>query len=469
MHVIFLSIAVVTFMFGAVDAAESVSLRGGSFMDPKSTEEKQVNLAVQPFVPPKNVKPAGDYSDLKFAFFGTSRTFGTFLKDPATTAFANVLGGDNGLNLGIPSGTPDHPRTCTYSMLRERDVPEDESFDVIVLEYPRPFLQSTTGLAKRLHQRFPNALIIHLDTLLPCVFTHLPSGKGLQAWVVQEGLNTTTNVSNYDIVDKEIEKLVKERTKPEDWGYPHPLSEAQRQEFDDTVGGHILTLPLPNDAHAILDLRYRQLFFPDMNHPTEAGHTFIADSIRLYMKDRHFRTFHDPTVNPWEYTDRCNQWLKDGIIDKSLVTEYERGAMVMNNFKPTRNKFALELRAPHSFLKIQNTLGTNAYLMIEYMITSPNCLYPEIMFHITSVDHIHSANEPIALGCAVAPYPFDVHLSHQVEIGSIPPGESLIHLNAVDESTFAEKWPFRIIAIDLSPESSNKRGSSRIYSYLEVE
>jgi hypothetical protein len=130
-----------------------------------------------------------------------------------------------------------------------------------------------------------------------------------------------------------------------------------------------------------------------MNHVSPLGHVYVAEQIHEQMAAVNFRSTHDPTVAPWEHMDRCNQWLRMGTIDMSLVTGHKND-MVMNGFSASA-KLALEVRSPDAWFKVQNTLGGRtgkpAYLTIEYMMTNPDCMYPKRVFQVDSTDQ-HAQN-----------------------------------------------------------------------------
>jgi hypothetical protein len=142
-------------------------------------------------------------------------------------------------------------------------------------------------------------------------------------------------------------------------------------------------------------------------------------------------------------------------MDASLVTDHKQD-MIIHDFNPSAHKFALEVRSPDAWFKVQNTLGGGtgepAYLTIEYMITSPDCMYPEIVVHISSGGDDQSLsnakNTPKVLGCIKTPYKFQAHISHQVCLSIIPPGESIVGMKAKheqDQESYEQKWPFRVI------------------------
>jgi hypothetical protein len=395
------------------------------------------------------------------------------LEDRSTQAFPALLGGPKALNLGIPSGGPVHPLACTYSMLHQTNgVADDQSFDVIVLEYADSLFSVTLQLAKRLRQRFPKALILFLDMWLMVYFQNIPSGgKHLNVWSLQRGFATSSSGAGDGgggIIEPRLAQRVLNKTKADDWVYlkdEFAYSDSHKKRIGHGVQGHVVTAPIPANAHEALSLPTREYFFRDMNHYSVKGHEYVANLIRTYMTEElHFRTYHDPTMEPWEHTDQCNHWLKSGFLDPQLVTSH-RGApaMVVNEFNPLAHKFALEVREPTGWFTVQNNMEGSAQLTIEYMLTGPDCMYPEMQISIqTSGGELSSGetNKPMVLGCVETPYPNQVHISHQVWIGTIPPGGSTVFLKAVNglladpAAAYAQKWPFRIIAVSLTPVSA---------------
>ena len=154
-------------------------LRGRS--DPKTVEKKS--------------------NDLRYLFFGTSRTFGSFLPD-MKERFSYLMSPDS-TNVAIPGGQSPYPARCCYTM-----VGESEIYDVIVLEWTPIFFDTTIELAKRLRQRFPNAYIIILDLWCLIQYKHIPTEKSLQGWLKKEYPHEAGLIDN-----------VQEHSSPEDCGH----------------------------------------------------------------------------------------------------------------------------------------------------------------------------------------------------------------------------------------------------------
>ena len=113
--------------------------------------------------------PESDYQDLRFATFGTSRTWGSGLHD-RFQAFPYLLS-PHVNNLAIRAAGPDIPSQCTATMLG------DSMVDVILLEYSFTASDALVRLAHRLRQRFPKATIIFLDIWVPFQFYNRRLGK----------------------------------------------------------------------------------------------------------------------------------------------------------------------------------------------------------------------------------------------------------------------------------------------------
>ena len=132
-----------------------------------------VDANLHDLLDPKSVEEKGkhDYSDLKFLFLGTSRTYGALLQDRERTAFPYLLH-TNATNLGIPSSSSFYPSDCVSSMLKDYG---DEVFDLIVLEFIGPHIQKTLKLVTRLNtqvSRYPVCLSRHVavDDVATCSF-----------------------------------------------------------------------------------------------------------------------------------------------------------------------------------------------------------------------------------------------------------------------------------------------------------
>ena len=182
--------------------------------------------------------------------------------------------------------------------------------------------------AVRLRQQFPNALIIFLETWQAHNFSN--AGQSPKSWARQQANPKALS----------IPALVKASTPSNQWEYPlsGTYSDEQVKEMHDSANGVLLKFPRPLDAHEAIP---SPLLHNNMNHPSEAGHQLIANTILKKMQEMHFRTNHDDTLGPFDSIDQCETWLQTSVTSITHDTN-----LVMTEFK--RGKFALEAKNPHT-------------------------------------------------------------------------------------------------------------------------
>jgi hypothetical protein len=192
------------------------TLRGVA-LDPKTVSTKD------------EISNYGDYSDLKFLVFGTSRAYGKGLEDREHEAFPKLLSsrGDNTVNLGIPASSSAYVGTCLASTLEDSAATgsgaADDAFDVIIMEYPnekKQMFPNTVKLAERLRKRFPDALIIFMELWIPLQYRHKESGLLPSAWANAQHKAAQGDGSTKSLTPDEVLDFVKKLTKPGDWEYP---------------------------------------------------------------------------------------------------------------------------------------------------------------------------------------------------------------------------------------------------------
>ena len=401
-----IAIAVLLLLVVCVDS----QLRGGlELLDPKTVTQKG-----------KEGGPHDDSSQLRFLFFGTSRTYGALLSNPSKSAFPFLLS-PSATNLAINAGSSLYPSHCAASMLEDTF----GAYDVIVLEFEptKRYYPDTMKLAVRLRQRFPNALIIFLEMWQAHNFEN--AGQPVSSWANQQ--------ANPEKLS--IPALVKASTLSNQWEYgpSNHYSDEQVKEMHDSANGVMLKFPRPLDAHeAILS----PLLLPDMNHPSEAGHQLIADTILKKMQEMNFRANHDDTLGSFDSIDQCKTWLQTGVTSITHDTN-----LVMTEFK--RGKFALEAKNPHTWIKVFNENNKPVELTLEYMVTSPDCLYSDARISI-------DGGASVEVTCKKLDYTWEVHVAEQIHVGTVPPGVSIVRIDALEGGG---QWPFRMIGILLMEDA----------------
>ena len=122
-------------------------------------------------------------NDIRYATFGTSFAWGATLKNREAEAFVWRLSPESS-NFALRATGSEFPAKCLYSMIGNK------VFDVIVLEFAMRVNQSTLGLARRLRQRFPDALIICLKVWTPFTVKSRSRNKDLTEIASDAGFST---------------------------------------------------------------------------------------------------------------------------------------------------------------------------------------------------------------------------------------------------------------------------------------
>jgi hypothetical protein len=395
-------------------------------LDPKSTE-------------PKNVVPvAPDFNNLRFLYFGTSRTFGSGLPLSERTKLTfPALVSTKFTDRSVPAGSAEYPSRCLYSIMKK--VEDNDSYDVIVLEFHRHFADTVT-LAGRLRQRYPRSHIILLDLIN--LLSYTKDGKILSDWLrindpsgtLEKALNTVgsaTEVSDFALA--RINTIIKAETTSDQWNFRiGEILDKYRNRLTE-LDVKIISI-LPQNAHHDVE-RYASWFLSDMVHLSRKGHWHVARVILNNLHRSGFRAQHDATLGAWDEHDMCETWYSTGIT--SVAQENFR----MNEFAP--GKFALELAALVAYLEVENQEHTPQALSIQYMEASPDCRYPNVEVSILS-----DKSETMKIMCPTdSPYNHQVNVVRASNPVMIPPGESTVQFRNLEDG---KPWPFRVVGIIMS-------------------
>lgn len=122
-------------------------------------------------------------NDIRYATFGTSFAWGATLKNREAEAFIWRLSPDAS-NFALRATGSEYPAKCLSSMIG------NDVYDVIILEFAMRVNKSTLALARRLRQRFPDALIICLKVWTPYTVKSMSRNKSLFEIASDEGFST---------------------------------------------------------------------------------------------------------------------------------------------------------------------------------------------------------------------------------------------------------------------------------------
>jgi hypothetical protein len=372
------------------------------------------------------------YSDLRYIAFGTSRTWGSGLKD-RQKAFPFLLS-PNATNLAIRAADATTPSLCTVSMIGDTTMA-----DVIIMEYNLQANKALVRLAKRVRQRFPKAVIIFLKVWLPWQFFNVVLKQSPSDMLKEAGWETAENYS--------YERLMQlmDKTKASDWrfleGAGEFIEEARR-----SVDGIIFELPRPDNA-LVAVRQYGRLFTPDLTHYTEEGHAYMKNAIVNILRQTNTERHDD--VNPWANLDVCRSWFETGK-DKNGNSPVHHADMVMVKFG--QSKYALEARSPHhNWIAIDNPSTKTLEVHIEYMVTDHPTIYPDVRITLlNSTDKPHGV--PVKPEADIHGLKNHLHIVRSTNLGLAPPGTSVVHIATISP---AKQHPFRVIGTILSPPESD--------------
>ena len=413
-----------------------------------------------------------EFENLKFLFFGTSRTYGQLLHDRLNEAYPFLLS-PHATNLAIPGSTPTFPCMCAESMIKEAATAaassasggaaesteqqqhvdtkdnnnNDIAFDVIVVEFDRPFFDETAWLVHRLRERYPDAHIIVMEFWLLSYTYHKPTGRYLPKWAQEEGFSTH---GNGVMTDKRLTHYLKTTTELSEWSLQTDKFQYSPEEVQVFRNYNAVVLPIPistNARHAAQG--NGPLFFNDMHHYSVAGHEHIRNAILQELRDANFRTEPKPmSVVPWTSPDSCTSWFRTGQVPLPHSNDF-----VVREFK--QDKYALELHksdgtSTTSWIEVDNTLGEDADLYVERMVTSPDCMYPKMVIQVTGTD-----DQPVVAGCEPLPWAWTVNVAKGLYVGTIPPGKWRLEFEKNVHDTHDAPWPFRVLGITVTAKGNS--------------
>ena len=366
--------------------------------------------------------PESDYQDLRFATFGTSRTWGSGLND-RFQAFPYLLS-PHVNNLAIRAAGPDIPSQCTATMLG------DSMVDVILLEYSFTASDALVRLAHRLRQRFPKATIIFLDIWVPFQFYNRRLGKTVDQ-IVRD------TISDMTLYTPDFLSSVVIDTNPDEWFFL--LDEKARSKVEEAralVGGFTYEMPNPDQGKESL-LQFGHFFMHDMSHFSVDGHYFLRNEILNLL--RSVTAKHHDERNPWATNDHCQSWFESGTL-----TAIRHSSLKMANFDD--EKFALEAPLNETvWINVHNSFDYPMDVFVNHMSIGPDHLYPNVSLMLQQ-----SLDTPngVIVDNWKSTAKRHIHVVQNTRVGKIPPGMHQLIIQTLDKS---KNLPFRLTGILLTP------------------
>jgi len=405
-----------------------------------------------------------DLSSKKMVAFGSSRTWGANIPNRHRDSYSALLGARN---LGIRASGPEYPALCTYSMLSSSSENNtEEYYDVIVLEYSLTYFETAARalpiLARRLRQRYPDAIIIFLSMWMPKQYRHIPTRSSLDTWIRK-------NCGNYT----EFLDCLQEQSTSSDWKFVNDFGGTTALKMiAKSVDGSVISLDEP-PADAIESLKqYSYLYTLDMTHFSEQGHVWVKDQIMDLLSNNNNNNNKNKIpqqpkkeVQPWRYKDHCTSWFESGSSSSSSIIR--NTTMPLREFR--EGKFALEAeKSKTNILEIYNYPSTwddttdHKYkkkyydVYVSFMTHTDPIKYPkkvEISLHQEGLGTLSSRT--LNPRMTNAPYGIQLHIVSHRHLGKISTNtttdtELSIRIQP-DVDDVSSENNFRIVGIMITP------------------
>jgi len=387
-------------------------------------------------VPPEQRKKP---STIRYAAWGSSVTWGSGLEQRETSAYPWVLSQD-ATNFAIRAGGPQFPAACTSTMTGTG------VFDVIVLEYYMMAKSGLQTLARRMRERFPDALIIFMVNWYPLMISRCDdkdcrSTEHIIDYVSEFGFD----MKHGGLTDPKMHQLFDDRSKTWSWqpftqsGFRDVVSAAAQD-----VGGYVVTMPAPKDPRHWT--QYADLFAADGHHLSKKGHKEAAERVREIVEWHGVPR--NPRLEKFMYSDHCINWFETGNTDG---IEYSNNGVVER--MPGTGKFTLSFDddgVSDNWIKVRNPDDKPLALHLGYMTSGPApSLYPktEVIIEnvVDDIGSIGQRTDPIVLDMNSEDRfaGRDVHISQIAKVGMINPGDSIVYFRAIEET----ERPFRLVSV----------------------
>ena len=383
-------------------------------------------------------------SEIRYAAFGSSVSWGAALKNREEEAYIWKLSKEHGVNYAIRSSGPNYPKSCLFTMMG------DEEYDVIILEYFMHAREGLKSLAKRVRDRFPDAIIIILRLWYPIQFQNKGiecpncTGRGhyeLLEFVRTRGFGPTA--SDY-IHNPEFHKAISQT--PDVWAMPERFDVLfqLQDETANEIGAYMVKMPFTlrrDGPGGWLDIGDK-LLAQDSFHLGPMGHEDIANQVQAIV-DR-VGVPKNMRVNKFSHIDQCYNWFQTGEIGPGLTFGSNGKVATM----PNTQKYVLSFDGGNgndekeSWFEIDNQNDGEMELFVGYMTTGPApSKYP-------MVEAIRENGERYLLDPNARGWNKPVHVSALVNLGRVAP-----HFRArvSFKSLELTEWPFRMIQLMVTP------------------
>jgi len=383
--------------------------------------------------------------EIRYVAFGTSSTWGAGVDgiNRETDVYPKLLS-PNAVNLAIRASGPGAPAMCIKTMLESAG--PDAIYDVIMIEYYHRMLLEVdidalyTAL-QRLRKRFPDALIVFIrDWYIVGMIGYVDNVK--RGWVDTEEWNKKYGKESPIHSDAYANKFLQSVQNGFEWTWnPHVKGrDSVLAQMASSVNGKVISLTRPENAVDFLD--YRKYLAPDGHHLSLEGHKDIARRVAHVVNTVGIHP--NPRLGSWDDAghDVCISWFDTG----ECPLKFQGKGVEMDNW--FAGKYGLTFPFPTGGdIFFANPINRPMDLYINFMANGPlPSYYPltEITVESLSAEKGVMQLKPVYIDPGE---PYKVHIIKPAFIGTVPPGDYILHARPVEAG---KEHPFRIVGINLS-------------------
>jgi len=376
-----------------------------------------------------------DDSEIRYAAFGSSCTLGTGLENREEEAYVwklSNLDQERGKVFSARASKPGYPAKCLASMMG------DEQYDVIILEYYMFGQEGLIPLAKRIRERYPDAIIVFIRLWGPDRILRKDSHINLPSWARDKGFDSSF------IHDKAFHDVYLNEGGNNWFFWSGNKNQKEIQEEAVTaVGGYLISMPWnekPDGPGGWLDIGDNMLANNSFC-PSAQGHEDITNKVKEIV-DR-VGVPKNPRMNPFSVVDQCYNWLQTGEIKEGMSFGPNGSMEKMFNTLKYAVEYDFDKDHEGNWFDVENQSNQEMELQIGFMATGPPpSKYPKVVATFDGVDILLNPVADSSYGENT------VHVDLQQKIGMLKPNaKERIHFRALEKT----EWPFRLVEVMITP------------------
>eukprot|EP00591_Stephanopyxis_turris_P007301 CAMPEP_0195525848 /NCGR_PEP_ID=MMETSP0794_2-20130614/26508_1 /TAXON_ID=515487 /ORGANISM="Stephanopyxis turris, Strain CCMP 815" /LENGTH=457 /DNA_ID=CAMNT_0040656397 /DNA_START=100 /DNA_END=1473 /DNA_ORIENTATION=+ len=393
-----------------------------AFKDPRHVDFKdKIEARLNPFPLDLDNNPR----PYKILSFGGSVTWGTKVTNRHEQTYPKMIGSpyfEHVDNFAIRATGANYPSLCLQSILQHHgNLREDESYDIILVEFALNESHGLPRLMHRLRDRYPDAVI---------VFVELWS-------LMEDAMEYGTERSVSDLgMDPSIDWVWRKKVRK------GTDIEGLQNFVKEDIGGYVYRFPRPKKPSYVIE--HGWVSSDNWRHMSEVGHAAVASDLTRFLSqiDMVEKVRYTPKrVGTWSNGDQCYNWFSGGVIPPPPEFFYE-GASGLTNILSEEDgndeKWLLSFESEGVF-KFTSKFPESVPLGLGYMSCQDPPIYPLVEIIVNGADPIIiNPNENDSLIAKTA------NVVIYRDIGRAQPGENTIIIKPMMEEG---KGPFRVAGV----------------------